>query len=858
MCWMCDQDGRSNLTNNYWANKLGISATHFGALSSGKSATSLATGTENAALGPQSLLIIGTDEAGNGIGVAPGNPTLTIGAAPTVATLQTLGDQDYFQVTLEAGKTYEIGQYAKIAGPSGVPLNDAYFEIYDAAGKLLLSVDGGGPNTPSGLDALSTFTPEAGGIYFINARAFDQDATNGTGGDAVGDYELFVKETEAGAPVYKPFYDINSPLHSLDWGTEFPRSSRNPDGDNGTRSDNGVTQADLLTDSRAGIEGKNVIRVYFAKQGDVFLSSDPTTPGVTADIVQVFSFTEAEKDAYRLAFEQYENVADLIYIEVDNRNEADLTIITYKGTPGPGASLLGRASPPGEESAGQMEFNSGDERYTDAGLTQGGFFFTTLLHEFGHAHGMSHPHDNGGRSSIMRGAGGGTGGIGGAYGDFGLSQGVFTVMSYNDGYDLRPDGTTGPDDAADNGWVGTLSPLDIAVIQDKYGVNESYRTGNDTYVIKDVQETGTFYASLWDAGGVDEIVYNGARNAVVDLRAATLKYEEGGGGRVSYVTGIHGGYTVANGVTIENARSGAGNDTVNGNDVANELSSGGGNDTVNGFGGDDTITGGAGKDSLTGGAGKDVFLYAELTDSAVGADRDVITDFADGEDVIQLDGAGGKSFIGSSAFTGSAGQVRVATTAGQTIIELDSNGDRVADLQIELTGAYQLDKTDFILAVTPGRTLTGTRNADTLQGGAGDDSIIGVGGNDTLIGGDGDDRLNGGADRDTLTGGTGADIFVFEIVNHTGTRSQADRITDFQSGGDKIDLTAIDAIRQSSANDAFTFIGSANFSKKAGELRYSTSSLGTVVAGDTNGDGVADFEIVLTNQVAPVVTDFLL
>ena len=856
MCWMCDQDGRSNLTNQYWGNKLGVSATHFGAVSSGEGATTLLNG--DTAFGPQSLLIVGADEAGSGIGVAPGNPTLTVGATPTVATLQTLGDSDYFQVTLEAGKTYEIGQFAKIGGPSGVPLADAYFEIFDAAGNLLLSVDGGGPNTPSGLDALSTFTAEAGGIYFINARAFDQDATNGTGGDAVGDYELFVRETDASAPVYKAFYDIDSPLHSLDWGSEFSRSSRNPDGDNGTRSDNGVTGASTLVDEGSGIVGKNVIRVYFAKQGDVFLSSDPTTPGVTADIVQVFPITDAEKDAYRLAFEQYENVADLIYLEVDNRNEADLTIITYKGTPGPGASLLGRASPPGEESEGQMEFNSGDERYTEAGLTQGGFFFTTLLHEFGHAHGVAHPHDNGGRSSIMRGAGGGTGGIGGGYGDFGLSQGVFTVMSYNDGYDLRPDGTAKPDDAADNGWVGTLSPLDIAVIQDKYGVNENYRTGNDTYVIKDVQETGTFYASIWDAGGIDEIVYDGARNAVVDLRAATLKYEEGGGGRVSYATGINGGFTVANGATIENARSGAGNDTVNGNDVANKLISGAGNDTVNGFGGDDAIYGGAGKDVLTGGAGKDTYLYAELTDSAVGADRDVITDFVDGQDVIQLDQVGGKSFIGSSAFTGSAGQVRVASSTGQTIVELDSNGDGVADLQIELTGGFQLDKSDFILAVTPGQALNGTRNADTLRGGAGNDTLTGLGGNDTLIGGDGDDRLNGGADRDTLTGGTGADVFVFDVVGQIGTRAQADRITDFESGADKIDLSGIDAIRQTAANDAFTFIGSANFSKKAGELRTFNNTSGTFVAGDTNGDGVADFEILLSNKAAPIAADFLL
>jgi hypothetical protein len=144
---------------------------------------------------------------------------------------------------------------------------------------------------------LLTFIPETSGTFYVRARAFDNDGTNGTTGDFVGDYELFVKEAPGGTQVYTPFYDIDSPLHSLDWGSEFKRSSRNPDGDNGTRGDNGVTQADTLTDARTGIEGKNVITYYFAKLGDVFLSSDPTTPGVTADIVQARNITEYEKDA---------------------------------------------------------------------------------------------------------------------------------------------------------------------------------------------------------------------------------------------------------------------------------------------------------------------------------------------------------------------------------------------------------------------------------------------------------------------------------------------------------------------------------------------------------------------------------
>lgn len=458
--------------------------------------------------------------------------TITVDGPSIISTIDTIGDQDFFKVELIAGHIYDISQYLVTGGPGGVPLADAYIEIYDAAGNLITSADGGGPNTPSGLDALLTFVAETTGTYYINARAYDNDGVNGTTGDFVGDYELTVKDV-TGRPTYVPYYDLDSPLHSLDWGSQVDRTSRNPDGQEGPRvTGNAFTG---VGSNPYGIEGKNVITVYFAKAGDVFVSEDPTNPGLTENIVAK-GLQQWEVDAFMLSFNLYEQVADLKFVVVDNRADADFKIITYNGTPGAGASLLGRMSPPNEQNEGQAEFNSGDVRWTEEGLQQGGFYFPTLLHEFGHGLGMAHPHDTGGRSSIMRGAGGGTAGIGGGLGDFNLSQQVHTIMSYNDGWASSPygqprsGGITGTQ--VDHfGWVGTLSPLDIAVIQDKYGVNEEWATGDDTYVIKDFNGPGNFYSSIWDGGGTDAIVYNGARDASIDLRPATLQYEEGGGGR---------------------------------------------------------------------------------------------------------------------------------------------------------------------------------------------------------------------------------------------------------------------------------------------------------------------------------------
>ena len=58
-----------------------------------------------------------------------------------------------------------------------------------------------------------------------------------------------------------------------------------------------------------------------------------------------------------------------------------------------------------------------------------------------------------------------------------------------------------------------------------------------------------------------------SRDARIDLTAATLDYSPTGAGVVSYAQGIFGGYTIANGVVIENAAGSSGNDVLIGNDA---------------------------------------------------------------------------------------------------------------------------------------------------------------------------------------------------------------------------------------------------------------------------------------------------
>jgi serralysin len=72
--------------------------------------------------------------------------------------------------------------------------------------------------------------------------------------------------------------------------------------------------------------------------------------------------------------------------------------------------------------------------------------------------------------------------------------------------------------------------IDIAVLQAKYGVNDTYHKGANSYRLPDINQSGTFYACIWDAGGRDAIVCDSDAAATIDLRAATLKTEPGGGG----------------------------------------------------------------------------------------------------------------------------------------------------------------------------------------------------------------------------------------------------------------------------------------------------------------------------------------
>jgi serralysin len=135
---------------------------------------------------------------------------------------------------------------------------------------------------------------------------------------------------------------------------------------------------------------------------------------------------------------------------------------------------------------------------------------------------------------------------------------------------------------------------------------------------------------------------------------------------------------------------------------------------------------------------------------------------------------------------------------------------------------------------------------------------------ENAIGGAGNDILIANESQNWLSGGGGSDVFTFTErdaqigwMRSDGRKSLPDTIADFTSGLDRIDLSAIDAVRGTGANDAFNWIGAAAFSNQAGQLRAVNAGGQMRLEGDTDGNGVADLILMVAGPVI-LAGDFLL
>ena len=386
-----------------------------------------------------------------------------------------------------------------------------------------------------------------------------------------------------------------------------------------------------------------------------------------------------------------------------------------------------------------------------------GYGTQTLLHEIGHAIGLSHPatyNASAGQSITY-----------GANAIYFEDSRQYTVMSYfreqETGADFRLGGTQ----------HFASAPLmdDIAAAQRLYGANTTTRTGDNTYGFNSNAGMPWFSATtsssplifcVWDAGGTDTFDFSGYTVAqVIDLRQ----------GAFSSVGGMIGNVSIALGAVIENVIGGTGADTIRGNSADN---------IIRGNGGADVIDGGLGSDTV-------VFSGARSSYTITWNGR-VGTVTATGQAAVTVTNV---EFLQFSDMT-----IAAAPTGG-LIVGGDATNETISGTAL-------------------GDTLGGLGGNDTVNGLDGDDYLDGGSGADILNGGEGSDILIGGLGNDTLNGGNGIDT-----ADYSGARSgiTVNLATGLATGGAGADtLSGVENVTGTAQADTLTGDSNANILRGGG------------------------------------------
>jgi serralysin len=726
--------------------------------------------------------------------------TLAVGQTAQ-GTISTQADHDYYRVNLVAGQTYT---FAMIGTGVANDIDDTLLQLRNSSGTVVANNDDGGPAQSSVL----TFTATSSGVYYIDAGAYGPGAPM-PGDSAAGQYGLSMTtgtrahfdEMMGAAAVLVP---------DVSWGPARGQAAT-------------VTWA---------------ARTSFAGSTDASGQPAPFSQLTASEIASV-----------RTALTMFSDVANITFNQVNpggTSNSATMLFSNYTSTTdGAGAYALY----PGDASvgAGHGDVRINTNSVDTSSQPLGSYSFFAIMHEIGHAVGLSHPGDYNAAPGVNIEYV--------THAQFQQDSHQYTILSYFD-----EESTT----SSYNSYPDTLMLFDILAMQQLYGANMTVRAGNTIYgfgsnagAVYDFAQNTDPVMSIWDAGGTDTLNAAGFSQAqYIDLTA----------GAFSSIGGFTNNVSIAFGAVIENANGGGGNDVIIGNDVANFLNGMLGNDTLNGGLGADTMQGDFGNDTYyvdnagdvvietTGGGTLD--FVATRVSYALGSTAQIekfSTTSVAGTTAINLTGNGFAQVIsgnnGANVIIGGGGSDTMAGYGGNDTYFVDSTDDVVADGAgqgtldwVRTSGSYQLGSNINIERLSAidsnanvNMNLIGNEIAQEIWGNAGRNRIAG----------------NGGAD--ILKGFGGNDTFIFSNAGHSSPGLGRDFIQDFEDYGDDdtIDLSGFSGTLSWRGAGAFTGLNQVRAYQSGSHVIVQINSTGTIAA---------DAEIVLTNtQLANVTaSDFLL